>query len=168
MTFLANGLFNISGVVVEYIVGCFDQGDLESGTQRKVIAATEREAELLYRKHFLANDETFRDWVLDKACNAGVASRFWIWNQEEDDHFNRTGELLATENQYRERALHFFADNRRLGLAYLNYYFANDDDEEYQDLPQEVYEYIAMKDTGFVEVVVEDFRAATHAWKTCR
>jgi hypothetical protein len=151
-----------------YLVGIGESDAVEINTLKLIDARSEEEACLIYRKHVLARDELHRRSICSKGINAGFAAQFWFANKREDFHYQETGMVSVTDEVFRERVTAYFVSRPELGDAYLDYYFS-DENVTAGDLPQEIFEYIALKDMQFstvtairfgdIDIVTEDLQA---------
>lgn len=140
----------------EYLVAISLDGAMREGTEQRVLAADAEEACALYREQVLWRNPQLQEWVLDKNPYAGFCGCAWFASMEEDDYYESTGQLLATSEQFRSRMLEFFADDRLLGIRFLNYYFADNADEDSNELPPEVFAYIAVHSSSYIDIEAVD------------
>ncbi|WP_141104106.1 hypothetical protein [Noviherbaspirillum denitrificans] len=72
------------------------------------------------------HDKYVRSYILD----GEFGERFWILTAKERQHFEKTGELIATPALFRRRLTNYFANRPDLATAYLDYYFSSNDEQE--------------------------------------
>lgn len=131
---------------MEYIVGNLEDNLLDEASLRRIRAGTDSDAKALYRKLVTAHCELFREHVLDVSCNMGFCSEFWLRTKAECDAFDRDGSVITPYETFCERVRAFFIDQPHCGEAYLRYYAAQGDEGSgVQTLPQEVFEYVAVR-----------------------
>lgn len=86
--------------------------------------------------------------------NGEFGERFWLATEKEREHFEKTGERLATPALFSRRLRNYFSDRRDLAAAYLDYYFFCEDTEG--ELAPEVYaelaEYLLVTKNEFMDI----------------
>ena len=99
-------------------------GDVD-GLMHIVQANSAAEAIRAFKLQVSVHDADFRSYLLD----GGFAERFWIVTLKENQHYERTGERLASAALFRRRVTNYFSDRPDLAKVYLDYYFLDDDEE---------------------------------------
>ena len=93
---------------MKYLVGC---SDVEFGEQDFAIieASTESGATLAFVRQIATHESGFQENVYERSVNMSFAERFWLETWPENETFMNSGEITATEDDFRQRVQAFFA-----------------------------------------------------------
>lgn len=117
-----------------FIVGGTDS---EFSQQDFVIirAASKQDALNLYAHEIGIQDQTYLEFIYEKTVNMSFAEQFWLETDEEKRRFDSGGDVVATDEVFRERVKAFFRDHPEWGEIYLDAYFGGSPDEPMSDFP---------------------------------
>ena len=110
---------------MKYLVGC---SDVEFGEQDFAIieASTESEATLAFVRQIATHESGFQENVYERSVNMSFAERFWLETWPENETFMNSGEITATEDDFRQRVQAFFAPHNDYAELCLTHYFHPD------------------------------------------
>lgn len=124
-------------------------------------APSHESAEAQFVREYVITDETFLEYVADRAINAGFAEQFWLQTDEEQARFAENGGLLVSNDVFRERVQEFFADHHDFAELYLKFFFSRIDESELDEFG------ISDKDREAADAFPEEmlfFMAANSEW----
>jgi hypothetical protein len=92
----------------------------------------------------------FRNWVLSPSVNDGLLETFYLRDTDELQHFQETGEVIASDETVRQRILEYFGAHKDYAQAYLAYL----QDENPSHITEAMFEYLAHR-YGHAAVAVD-------------
>jgi hypothetical protein len=113
---------------MKYIVG---HSESNFGEQDFVVLSAENEQDAI--KKFLdlygIKEDIFLEHVYDRSINFSFAEHFWLVTDNENEHFENTGEVLIDKDIFNQRVRDFFGHHSDYANSYINHYWS---DKEYK------------------------------------
>ncbi len=113
---------------MKYIVG---PSESNFGQQDFVVLSAENEQDAIIKFLDLhgVRENTFLEYVYDHSINFSFAEHFWLATNNEQDHFENTGEVLIDSDNFNQRVKDFFRHHTEYANLYINYYWSNKERE---------------------------------------
>lgn len=126
----------------KYLVGIAER-EFSEGEFRIVLASSIEEATEKFIRDFAANDELFSEYVRDKSVNMSFASHFWMQTEDEESHFDQSGEIKIDAEEFKKRVRDFFGEHGDYADAFIKSYFADENNPDINaEFPEGMLAYI--------------------------
>ncbi|OWW22347.1 hypothetical protein [Noviherbaspirillum denitrificans] len=141
-------------MATDYIVGMIECEEIKAGSIRVVRAQSADEAGIIYRHFIIANDDNFQGWVRDKDPDFGFCTRFLIASPGEHKYFTKWRRSPVKFELFKTRVFQYFGECPSLGQNFLDAYLADIDDPTCANMPQELYEFVAVREMRAEHIAV--------------
>src|SRR5262249_43160214 len=120
----------------KYLVGI--SGSQFQEQEFKIVnASSENGAIAKFVRTFAAADDTFLEYVYDRAANLSFAEHFWLQTEDENTIFNETGQIMIDDAEFKKRVRVFFDRHPNYAEIYLDYYFSEENGSRTDLFPEE-------------------------------
>ncbi|GJH29295.1 hypothetical protein [Caballeronia novacaledonica] len=123
----------------EYLICNVDESLPRSEYKFRVTAESPEAAIALFNQRVMSKDKLFREHVLSESVNAGILEDFYLKSDFEQDLFNQTGTVLASEDVARVRIRRFFGERTDFAEAFLAYF----DDHDPSHITDQIFEFLS-------------------------
>ena len=143
----------------KYLVS-FSDSEYQEQDSKMIDALSENEAIDKFIKVFAIAEDIFVEYVYSKPVNCSIAEQFWLQTEDENTLFNKTGQIVIDEEEFKKRVRAFFGRNRDYADLYIDYYFSAEDRPKTGCFPEEMLIYMWVNcDFGHVTAVeLKDFK----------
>ena len=123
-------------------------------------ALSENEAIDKFINVFAITEDIFVEYVHSKSINCSIAEQFWLQTEDENTFFNKTGQVVIDEEEFKKRVRAFFGRHHDYADLYIDYYFSAEDRPKTGRFPEEMLIYMWVNcDFGHVTAVeLKDFK----------
>ena len=143
----------------KYLVG-FSDSEYQEQDSKMIDALSENEAIDKFIKVFAIAEDIFVEYVYSKSINCSIAEQFWLQTEDENTLFNKTGQIVIDDEEFKKRVRAFFGRHRDYADLYIDYYFSAEDRPKTGHFPEEMLIYMWVNcDFGHVTAVeLKDFK----------
>lgn len=115
-------MLNSSKVSPMYLVGSSEAefGELEFSV---VEAADEKTAIAMFIQDAASHNEFFLENVYARSVNMSFGEHFWISTKKETEQFMQDGEIIVTEEEFKQRVRDFFSTHPDFAELYIDFWF---------------------------------------------
>ena len=123
-------------------------------------ALSENEAIDKFIKVFAITEDIFVEYVYSKPVNCSIAEQFWLQTEDENTLFNKTGQIVIDDEEFKKRVRAFFGRNHDYADLYIDYYFSAEDRPKTGRFPEEmlIYMWVNSNLGDVTAVELEDFK----------
>jgi hypothetical protein len=140
-----------------YLVG-FSDSESQEQDFKMIDASSENEAIDKFIQAFAIADDIFVEYVYSRSVNMSFAEHFWLQTEGEDTLFNKTGQIVIDDEEFKKRVRAFFSRHRDYAERYIAYYFDAEDSPKTRHFPEEmlIYMWVNSDFSGVTAVELDD------------
>ena len=143
----------------KYLVG-FSDSEFQEQDSKMIDASSENEAIHKFIKVFAIAEDIFVEYVYSKSINCSIAEQFWLQTKDENTLYNKSGQIVIDDEEFKKRVKAFFGRNHDYADLYIDYYFSAEDRPKTGRFPEEmlIYMWVNSNFGDVTAVELEDFK----------
>jgi hypothetical protein len=149
----------MGGLMSKYLVG-FSDSEFQEQDSKMIDASSENEAIHKFIKVFAIAEDIFVEYVYSKSINCSIAEQFWLQTKDENTLYNKSGQIVIDDEEFKKRVRAFFGRNHDYADLYIDYYFSAEDRPKTGRFPEEmlIYMWVNSNFGDVTAVELEDFK----------